>query len=316
MNVLVSGGQGYIGKQVVQNFRESGSTVVSLGRSSKNDISLDLAREIPHFRNVGFDLVIHLAGLAHVIVKNEASDDLYNAVNVLGTKNLLTGLSKSGVHVKTLIFASSVSVYDQTKCGDILETHATGANKATGAYGRSKLLAEDLIVNWPIEFVQTKVILRLPLVVGANAPGNLGKMIRFIKKRRYIGVGDGHARRSMVLIQDVLALLPRLTGHNGVFNLSDGKHPSFVEMERAISTTLGMRPPTRIPRILAYMLAGIGDSLEKIARIKVPFNRSTLTRMTKSVIVSDEKARAELSWSPKSVVDNIHTWIGEIDQVQ
>ena len=70
-------------------------------------------------------------------------------------------------------------------------------------YADSKIQAEELLREWGKLNNVNMLILRLPLLVGENPPGNLGSMIRAIKKGYYFRIGDGSARRSMVLAEDI-----------------------------------------------------------------------------------------------------------------
>ncbi|MGG8473430.1 NAD-dependent epimerase/dehydratase family protein, partial [Rahnella sp. PAMC25617] len=89
-------------------------------------------------------------------------------VNVLGTLNLLKGLEKAGVP-EQFVFISSVSVYGQQSGIFINEDHPL---EAKDPYGLSKIEAEDLVLKWCEQHRVVCTILRLPLLVGKNPPGN------------------------------------------------------------------------------------------------------------------------------------------------
>ena len=74
---------------------------------------------------------------------------------------------------------------------------------AKDAYGLSKILAEKLIQEWCKKNKVVCTILRLPLVVGYNPPGNLGAMIKSIKSGFYLNIAGGKVKKSMVLASDV-----------------------------------------------------------------------------------------------------------------
>ena len=73
--------------------------------------------------------------------------------------------------------------------------------------------------------------MRLPLVVGSNPPGNLGKMINGIKRGTYFSIGGGKARKCMVLAEDVAKLITECPDVSGIYNLTDGKNPCFKELD-------------------------------------------------------------------------------------
>jgi nucleoside-diphosphate-sugar epimerase len=128
-------------------------------------------------------------------------------------------------------------------------------------------------------------------------------MVSAIAAGRYLGVGTGTARRSMVRLADVAEVFPKIAVVGGVFHLTDGFHPSFAELESAIAAALDRRPPLRLPTPLARAAAVAGDVLELLVRRRMPFNHRTLVKMTSTLTFSDEKARRLLGWQPTRVLD-------------
>ena len=59
---------------------------------------------------------------------------------------------------------------------------------AKDPYGRSKIEAEAMIIEWAQKHAVKFLILRLPLIAGINPPGNLGSMINGIKKGFYFNI--------------------------------------------------------------------------------------------------------------------------------
>src|SRR5690606_10477594 len=98
-------------------------------------------------------------------------------------------------------------------------------------YAESKALAEAWLGKWAGENGVTLGILRLPLIAGPNPPGNLGAMVNGIRLGRYLSVGQANARKSMVWAEDVARIIPVVAERGGVYNLTDGHHPSFSELE-------------------------------------------------------------------------------------
>ena len=147
-------------------------------------------------------------------------------------------------------------------------------------------------------------IVRLPLVAGPGAPGNLGAMVRGLCSGKYLGLGSGAARRSMVWGAEVGRILPKLARAGGVFHLTDGHHPSFAELEAALAEALNKKSPWRLPLGVAKLGAWTGDILNQWTKLNVPLNTRSLTKMTSTLTFSDERARKELGWNPSRVVDH------------
>jgi nucleoside-diphosphate-sugar epimerase len=144
-------------------------------------------------------------------------------------------------------------------------------------------------------------ILRLPLLVGKGAPGNLGDMIRLIRKGWYVGTGRGEARKSMVLAEDIARFIPQVAALGGIYNLTDGYHPSVGEVEHALATALGRRRVIRLPYRVLLVVAKLGDVLGSW----FPLNTSRLKKLDSFLTFSDEKARQTAGWNPRSVLAHL-----------
>lgn len=239
MEVLISGINGFLGKSIASYFVDH--QVYGLGRSN-TDYSLDLSATIPSFTD-NFDLVIHCAGKAHINPQTEEEvNDFFN-VNVTGTANLLLGLELNSLP-KCFVYISSVSVYGLISGRDISEDSPL---LAVDPYGRSKILAEELIIKWCQKNNVTYTILRLPLLVGANPLGNLREMISAIKGSYYFNISGGQARKSMVLATDVSRYIRKASETGGIYNLTDGYHPNFYELSQHIAKQVSKKFIPNLP---------------------------------------------------------------------
>ncbi|OCB70570.1 UDP-galactose-4-epimerase [Flavobacterium piscis] len=290
--LLITGATGFLGRNILTVLKESDFQIMTLGNLS-TDIVCDISCEIPNF-NCNFDYVIHAAGKAHSVPKSESEKQEFYQVNIEGTKNLIAGFEKSNFLPKYFIFISSVSVYGLETGNNINEEHSL---LAKDAYGLSKIGAEDLIKEWCGKNNVICTILRLPLLVGKNAPGNLGTMVKAIEKGYYFNIGGGKARKSMVLAKDVATFIPKVAVVGGTYNLTDGIDPSFNELSNAISkknkTTLNL--PLFVARIMGLLGNLLGD--------QSPINSFKLKKITSDLTFDDSKARTLLGWNPQSVID-------------
>ena len=292
MKVILTGAFGFLGKAISKYF--SGMELIKLGRSS-GDVIADLATEIPGLP--GSELVIHAAGKAHLVPKTDMEKAAFFEVNVIGTANLLTALERSALP-KYFVLISSVSVYGLEEGELVDENHPL---LAQDPYGRSKIAAEELIVDWCSRHQIIYTVLRLPLLAGPNPPGNLGAMIKAVRKGFYFNIGKGSAQRSMVWVEDVAKFIDQVFAIGGIYNLTDGEHPSFKDLSCAISKQINKRSSLSLPYGFVKALALAGDLLCG----KFPITSNKLNKMTKTLTFSDQKARCQVGWNPKSVVDNL-----------
>jgi len=293
MKILLTGASGFLGKQICAALKLH--DVDTLGRSA-SDIIADLAISVP-ILSKSYDLVIHCAGKAHAVPRNEKENEEFFNVNLNGTKNLLLALEKSPCIPKSFVFISTVAVYGRDEGVNITEEEILAAKDA---YGKSKIEAEKLVEQWCSINNSICTILRLPLLAGPNPPGNLGAMIRGIQKGHYANIAGGTAKKSVVMASDVAKVIIEASTTGGIYNLTDGHHPTFAALSTVISEQLGKRASYNIPYLFAQFLAKMGD----IIGSKAPIDSVKLRKITSDLTFDDSKARKLISWNPNQVLES------------
>lgn len=288
MEILITGANGYLGKNLI-SFLEKDHNITKFNRQDFNLLNETCQFEI----DKKYDLVIHAMGRAHTVPVDLIEAGEFYKVNVLSTINLLNALLVN--KPKNFVYISSVSVYGITEGNDISENAATLANDP---YGLSKIIAEKIIKFWCQNNNIKCTILRLPLVVGKNPPGNLGNMINSIQRKKFYYFNKGIARKSMVLAEDVARFIIPASNVGGTFNLTDQHHPSFKELSYSIAISLNMPPPKNLPFFIAKSLAFIGDIIGK----KFPINSKLLSKMINDLTFDDSLAQKSFGWKPCSTI--------------
>ena len=296
-NYLVTGASGFLGSILIKSFKASGTDIVGLSRK-KQQINVELSQTFSLPSNGLYNTVIHCAGKAHIVPRTPEEEQDFYKVNFEGTKNLCHALSGLNKLPQSFIFISTVAVYGVDKGENINENHPLNGNTP---YAKSKILAEEWLQEWGKENKVVIGILRLPLIAGFNPPGNLGAMIKGIKSGKYLSIGKADARKSVVWAEDIAGIIPRLSEIGGIYNLTDGYHPSFGELESSIAQALGKKRPFKIPQFLANILGFVGD----IVGTKFSINSDKLQKITSTLSFDDSKARNELNWKPTKVLDKI-----------
>ena len=303
INILISGSNGFIGKYLqkyFQNIKYNVYTLDKVGIPSSRHLRIDILDKYLKLPDIKLDIIIHAAGKAHILPKTKAEKDLFYKVNAEGTQNLINAINKLAFKPKSFILISTVAVYG-IETGSLIDENYPLTPKTP--YGISKKLAEQIILNWKNNET-LKTIIRLPLVIGKDPPGNLGRMISSIKKGIYFNIGNGETRRSMVLGEDIARFIPILAKKQGIFNLTDGYHPSYSELSNVISKMFDKKI-RNIPYPIAKIMAKSGDFIEKFTTKSMQFNSSILEKLTNDLTFSDEKARKELGWNPRKVLNEI-----------
>ncbi|MGV3763845.1 NAD-dependent epimerase/dehydratase family protein [Parapedobacter sp.] len=297
VQVLLSGASGFLGAILKENLTSGSFAVTSLGRSA-SDLSIDIRHPFSFDLNPRFEIVVHAAAKAHSVPETEAEKEGFYQVNYEGTKNLCRALENLKALPRSFVFVSTVAVYGVDEGEGIDESRPP--NPVT-PYADSKALAEKWLTQWAKENDVTLSILRLPLIAGWNPPGNLGAMINGIKSGKYLSIGKADARKSVVWAEDIARIIPVLADKGGTYNLTDGVHPTFGELEAAIADSLNKRKPIKVPYWLAKSLATTGD----VVGSRFPINSEKLKKITSTLTFDDQKARKELGWRPTAVLSKI-----------
>lgn len=295
--VLLSGSSGFLGLHIFKSLKKEKINVITLGRSKHCDIKHDLAYGIPNLLAV--DRVLHLAGKAHLIPNNFKEEKEFFETNFTGTKNLCFAFDRLGKYPKQFVFISSVSVYGLAQGNNIDESSPLIGDSP---YALSKILAEKFLIDWGKKNGVKILVFRLPLIVGYNPPGNLGKMIYSIERGKYFRIGSGNAKKSMVLVDDLAEIILATSEREGVYNLTDDSHPSFLQIENFICNKLKKPKIISIPYYIAMILGKVGDIFPCFI-----FNSNTFQKITSDLTFSNNKAKKELGWNPRNILDS--DWI-------
>lgn len=269
-SLLFTGSEGFIGRNLLPLLAADYSRIDTLGRSEACTVHADLSKDVPALPT-RYDVVIHVAGLAHV-PSTEAEMD---AVNNRGTQRLCRALEDAGVP-RTFIYMSTVAVYGADEGFDI---DVNAAPQPKTPYGISKYAAEQFLRRWADENGVHLYILRLPLVLGPNAPGNLGAMTRAIARGRYLSIGRGDTLKSLVTIDAIADVLKKLPAEPGTYNLVS--HNMTVRaLEGAIANHYGRRLPAAIPHAVVMGAAYVAAAL---LGARSPLTPARVRKLTRSL---------------------------------
>jgi nucleoside-diphosphate-sugar epimerase len=290
LKTLLTGASGFLGKSILNHFDRN--TIVTIGRNNSSDLVQDIS--VPFKLNTSFNLVVHCAGKAHSIPRNEIEENEFFEINEKGTNNLLESLNEN--LPRRIVFISTVAVYGDSAKNLIDESSELLGNTP---YALSKINSEKLIKEWSVKNDVDYLILRLPLICGENPPGNLEAMANAIKRGFYFRIGKGEARKSMVGADDVAQLIYKNKWKSGTYNLTDGIHPSIKDTDQIIASFFG-KGIKRMPFFMAKAISLVGDYLPKF-----PLDSKRLKKLNSSLVFSDQLARKRLGWQPKSALDQL-----------
>ena len=323
MKILVTGASGFIGNFLLTALRDAAHEVRAASRSRVEQQGIDyvLAPELGPDADWsralnGVDVVIHLAGRAHVPSKNAdaETDEVYFRINTEGTRALAEQAAAAGA--KHFVFLSSCHAVAAES--EVQITEKTQSNPLT-AYGRSKLEAERAIRKALSNTACAWTILRPPLVYGKGNKANFGLLLRLVKSGIPLPLASVRNRRSFVYVESLVDVIVACLGNPKAFGKtylpSDGEDVSTPELIRKIakanqsfqfSEFIGSVSDknTRHSSPANCLSAGLFPFPESILKALgcLP-SLSSLRKLTSSLYVDSEPLCEDLGWSPRFTMD-------------
>ena len=182
MNILVTGGAGYIGSHTVKALLEKGHSVTVLDNLSRGhrkavpaDVEL-IEEDIHHLDRVKQILTDrNIEGVMHFAAHSQVGESMENPTiyydnNVVGSYNLLEAVRQAGV--KYFVFSSTAAVYGEPEKTPITEDMPY---QPTNVYGQTKLMIEHMLAQFSRAYGLRYVALRYFNAAGADAGGMIGE---------------------------------------------------------------------------------------------------------------------------------------------
>ena len=224
MKILITGGAGFLGLHLASYLHKKGIklTLVDIQKFDAHEYPKNATLAICDIRNEeklekiikGHDIVIHAAAALPLWKK----EDIYST-NVDGTRNVLELAKKH--KIKRVIFISSTAVYGVPKKHPVEEDDP---RIGVGAYGESKILAEDLCFK-AIGNGQYVTIIRPKTFVGTGRLGVFEILFDWIHDGKRIPIiGKGANKYQLLDVDDLVSAiylfcLENKKSYDGVFNI-------------------------------------------------------------------------------------------------
>jgi dihydroflavonol-4-reductase len=246
----------------------------------------------------GCGLVFHVAADYRLWAANPG--ELYES-NVGGTRNLLEAARAAGVH--RVVYTSTVGCIGVPKNGIGNEAAAVGIEEMSGAYKRSKFLAEETALEFARNGLPV-VIVNPTAPVGDHdvKPTPTGKIVLdFLKGDMPAFIDTG---LNLVDVKDVAGghLLAAEKGRPGERYILGCENVTLAEILRRLARLAGRKAPSvRLPYGVAYAAGVASTAWANLTGTepRVPLDAVRMAR--KKMFVSHDKAKQELDFHPSGV---------------
>jgi nucleoside-diphosphate-sugar epimerase len=233
------------------------------------------------------DVIIHLAGKAHD-TRNTLAEKEYFDINVGLTKIIFQYFLKSSA--SKFIFFSSVKAVADTVNNEYL-TELAIPNPLT-PYGKSKLKAEQYLLEQTITPDKKTYILRPCMIHGTGNKGNLNLLYKLAQKGLPWPLGAFENSRSFTSIQNLQFVIQELIEKDiepGIYQIADDAPLSTNELIQLMADSLNKKGHIwNISPSLIKLIAKTGDKLG------LPLNSERLKKLTESYVVSNQKLKKAL----------------------
>lgn len=277
MNITITGISGFVGSNLATYLTDRSLDIVAL--SLRGDWICEF---IPQT-----DAIIHLAGKAHDL-ENTSDKEAYFKVNRDLTILLFQEFLRS--EANDFFYFSSVKAVADTVDGVLYEDVVP---KAVTPYGKSKLEAEQYLLNQNLPQGKRVFIIRPCMIHGPGNKGNLNLLYKVVEKGIPWPLAAFENQRSFLSIDNLSFLIVEMLRNkevaSGIYNFADDDPISTNQLIEIIGKASGRK--SKLWSISSNLISGVAKIGDKI---KLPLNSERLKKLTESYVVSNQKIKTAL----------------------
>jgi nucleoside-diphosphate-sugar epimerase len=301
--ILVTGATGFIGGALCRDLAARGRSVAGAIRGDQAGRLppaiaarriADLVEDDP-WRDAlaGVEVVVHLAGRAHVGERAEGNGAAAQRINCAASRRLAERAVAAGV--RRLVFVSTAKVHGEaTSARPWREDDAPGA---ADPYAASKWSAERALAEIARDRLEV-VVLRPPLVYGPGVKANFLALLALCDSPWPLPLGGlAGNRRSLIYLGNLVAAVRLAIDHPAAagrtYFVADGEAVSTARLVRRLRAALAR--PARLARVPPGVLRLAG---------RVVGQASAVDRLIESLELDTARIKGELGWQPPFAIDH------------
>lgn len=309
MEILITGGNGFVGRHLIPALLGRGDTVRALASPSGDATWLE-ERGVAIFRGdvraletltapmAGADAVVHLVADTRKWGPRHVS----YGVNVIGAENVCRAALNAGV--SRLVHVSTFTVYNMAVGRPVTEDDPLAP--LNEPYSVTKAEADKLVQRMIRDDHLPGVILRLGALLGPGDQRNFGRLADRLRAGKGFIVGSGNNAVPFVYIADVVQALLLALGSEGAvgqaFNIGTDQPLTQAEYLSAIAQEIGARSPRlHVPYHPLYAAAYAAERIATLSGYRIPpvITRHGIKILGEDNRLSIDKARRELGYAPQ-----------------
>jgi nucleoside-diphosphate-sugar epimerase len=309
MNVLVTGGTGFLGQAVVRRLLVAGERVRILVRPSSAAQCAALGGAEPAWGDLreplslmqaldDMEVVCHCA--AHMTVGDAWST--FEAVTVRGTEMLLQAASRH--KVKRFLHISSLGVYGDGQDTITEASPFDASSDERGHYTRSKIESERLVWEYAREHGLPTTVIRPGPLYGPGKPPFVARLCVPVGSKFQIVVARSDQYLPLTYVENVAeAICLALEREQAIgrdYNIVDGEalqQGTYLKLLRQVG--LSQRRTIVLPPAPLYPMVSLVEQACRWMGVTPPLSRHQLERTLASVRYDTSRAQKELGWSPQ-----------------
>jgi nucleoside-diphosphate-sugar epimerase len=310
MNVLVTGGTGFVGGHLVEQLRAGGDTVRALVRPGSNresvealgaDVATGDLDDLDSLRVAcrGCEVVYHCAARVDIL----GPDAEFNRATVAGTQHLITAANQE--RVRRFVQVSSCAVYPPALLAagqEINETTAVTEPPRWFPYARAKYHAEQVVRRTAAADLEW-VIVRLGYLYGPRNRAMHTYLEPAMRDRIMMIIGDGNNEMALIYVADAVRAIVLAGGHDHATEkaliVCAAERITQRQYFDALADGFGMpRIEKRVPYKIAFLVGWLGEIFVRSSPRRAMMQRSTVALTGLPQRLRSDYTQELLGWRP------------------
>lgn len=269
--VLLTGGTGFIGKELTNELIKNNYQLTILTRSNlTNNDSITYIQNLDQVDFNQIDIVINLAGSPIAVNWNKKNcDEIYNS-RISLTKNLVEKINQANNPPQLFISGSAIGIYGINQIFSCDEKTTTTIDE--------KLFSQKLCIDWEETAKQTQAKTRLVLLRTGIVLGKDGGVLKKMLLPFFLGIGgkigDGYQYMSWIAMEDVIGIIMLAIINPDIkdqINLTSPKPVANHEFTKALAMAINRPAILSIPEFMVKLVYGkMGEELMLASQKIIP----------------------------------------------